>query len=102
MTNTIRIETETAKYYLNLEVYFGLLCQKIGIDPDAYLQEQQSITRAIDISKRGIYREELYERWQEAVGKKPYQPRKRSGRRLPSGNWRPNSNNPSGQNAPQF
>lgn len=75
MSKTIRIDTETAKYYLNLEVYFLKLCEKIGIDPDVYLLEQQSIVRAIDPSKRHMYRAELYERWQDAVGKREYKPK---------------------------
>ena len=87
MARSIRIDTETAKYYLNLETYFLLLAQKIGIDLDSYLEEQQSIVRAIDPSKRAEYRQQLFERWQEAVGKREFKPTTRN-RRVVSGGTR--------------
>ena len=102
MAKTIRIKTETAKYYLNLEVYFARLCEKIGIDPDRYLEEQQTIVRAIDPSKRGLYREELFEGWQNAVGKREYRPSQKTGTRVHGRNQPARRSKNDSGNAPNF
>jgi len=73
---TLRIETDTAKYYLNLEHAFLRLCQQTGIDLDAYLQDFQSIMpTGFDVTKRYEYRCDLHDAWAEVVTKKEYKPK---------------------------
>ncbi len=78
---TIRIEKDTAKYYLNLELAFLRLCQQTGIDLDTYLQDFQSITTSFDVAKRYDYRCDLHDAWAEVVTKREYKP-KNKGRTL--------------------
>jgi hypothetical protein len=69
---TVRVETDTAKYYLNLESAFERLCIQVGLDPDAVLNEFQSIGGGIDVNRRYSYRCDLHDSWEAVVAKQPF------------------------------
>lgn len=73
----VKIDKDTAKYYLALETAFTKLCLEVGIDPDAYLENFQSITRSFDVKKRYGFRLDLHDSWEAVVAKKEYRPNRR-------------------------
>lgn len=64
----VEIDKDTARYYLRLEHAFNNLCLSAHIDPDNYLD--------VEGWQREMFRDELYDAWQERVAKKPYVPQR--------------------------
>lgn len=64
MSKTVRIDADTARYYLRLESAFEKLATSLHVDPDFYLE--------VNADQRYKFRCDLHDSWEAAIAKPEY------------------------------